>query len=239
MILVCAATGTEAAACRRGIADAEAPGIEVLTTGVGPERAARALGRWLEARPHGAGPPSDRRPALVVSAGFAGALTPDVAPMAWVTAASVHRLVGGRAVPSGLPRELLRVADGAQPCHFVSADHVVAGGVPGLAAPAAADMESAALADVAGAAGIPFAVLRLVTDTPTHPLAPVAHCLAGALAAHGVRRRAAHAARAALAAARSPAGALAFLRESMSWTDRLRAGWREHASRGVPASPEG
>jgi hypothetical protein len=233
VILVCAATGTEAAACRRGIADAAARGIEVLTTGVGPERATRALARWLEAKG-----PSDRRPTLVVSAGFAGALTPDVAPMAWVTAASVHRLVAGRAVASGLPRGLLRVAAGAQPCHFVSADHVVTGGVPGLAEPAAADMESAALADVAGAAGIPFSVLRLVTDTPARPLAPLAHSLAGALAARGILGRAAHGARATLAAVRSPAGALAFLRDGMTWSDRLRAGWREHASRGVPSSPE-
>ena len=95
MILVCAATGTEADACRRGIADAMAPGIEVLTTGVGPARATAALAERLLAC--GGGSPAPR-PALIVSSGFAGALTAGLAPLAWVTASSVHRLVG---LPNG------------------------------------------------------------------------------------------------------------------------------------------
>ncbi len=236
MILVCAATRTEAGACRQGISDAAASGIEVLTTGVGPERAAHALARWLAGRAGGAMPSPDRRPALVVSSGFAGALTPGVEPLAWVTASRVYDLVDGRAVPVALPRGLLRLAEGATACHVVSADHVLARGVTGLPSPAAVDMESAALAGIAGAAGLPFLVLRLVTDTPARPLASLGRSLAAALAAHGVAGRAAHGARAALDAARSPARALAFVRESMGWRDRLRAGWREHAGRGVPAS---
>jgi hypothetical protein len=245
VILVCAATGTEAAACRRGIADAAARGIEVLTTGVGLERAADALTRWLATRAGGATPSQDPRPALVVSSGFAGALSSAVEPLTWITASSVHRLVDGRAdpravprvVPIELPRGLLRVAQGALACHVISADHVLARGVPGLPDPAAVDMESAALAGVAGAAGLPFLVLRLVTDTPTRPLAPLGRSLAAALAAHGIAGRAAHGARAALDAVRSPPRTLAFLREAMVWRDRLRAGWREHASRGVPSWP--
>lgn len=241
MILVCAATGTEAAACRRGIADAGARGIEVLTTGVGLERAADALTRWLATRAGGATPSQDPRPALVVSSGFAGALSSAVEPLTWITASSVHRLVGGRAdpraVPIELPRGLLRVAQGALACHVISADHVLARGVPGLPDPAAVDMESAALAGVAGAAGLPFLVLRLVTDAPSRPLAPLGRSLAAALAAHGIAGRAAHGARAALDAVLSPPRTLAFLREAMAWRDRLRAGWREHASRGVPSWP--
>ncbi len=249
MILVCAATGTEAAACRRGIADAAVRGFEVLTTGVGPERAAGALTRWLATRAGGATPSQDPRPALVVSSGFAGALSSAVEPLAWITASSLHRLVDGRAdpradpravpriipriIPVELPRGLLRVAQGALPCHVISADHVLARGVPGLPDPAAVDMESTALAGVAGAAGLPFLVLRLVTDTPARPLAPLGRSLAAALAAHGIAGRAAHGARAALDAVRSPPRTLAFLREAMVWRDRLRAGWREHASRGV------
>ncbi len=251
MILVCAATGTEAAACRRGIADAAVQGIEVLTTGVGPERAADALTRWLAIRAGDVTPSQDLRPALVVSSGFAGALSSAVEPLAWITASSVHRLVGGgaapraapraapgivpRIVPVELPRGLLRVAKGALACHLISADHVLTRGVSGLPDPVAADMESAALAGVAGAAGLPFLVLRLVTDTPTRPLAPLGHSLAAALAAHGIAGRAARGARAALDAARSPPRVLAFVREALAWRDRLRAGWREHASRGVPS----
>ena len=43
MILVCAATGAEAAACRQGVADAGVHDVQVLETGVGPERSAAAL----------------------------------------------------------------------------------------------------------------------------------------------------------------------------------------------------
>lgn len=221
MILVCAATRTEAGACRRGLADAVARGVEVLTTGVGPERAAAALARRLGA-PAGA-------PALVVSSGFAGALTAGVPPLAWVTAASVHRLVGGAAVEIAFAPGLLRAAPGVLPCQVVSAPHAVAHAVAGIAAPAAVDMESAALAEVAAGAGVPFLVLRLVTDTPERPLASLGRSLATALSADGAAATALAGARAALDAARDPARAAAFVRESLGWRARLREGWREHA----------
>ncbi len=235
MILVCTATGTEAAACRRGIGEAGAEGIEVLTTGVGLRRAAEALGNRL-AR---ASPSSSAAPTLIVSSGFAGALTPGIEPLAWVTAESLSYLIDGRAAPVVLAAGLIRRAGSALPCHFISADHVITGAVRDLGGPAVADMESAALAEVASAADIPFLVLRLVTDTPSRPLAPLGCALSAALAARGVLRRAAFGARAALDAARSPARAAAFLRETTTWRDHLRAGWREQADRGVPCSPVG
>ncbi len=237
MILVCAATGTEAGACRRGIADAGAQGIEVLATGVGPERAKSALAMRLGT---GAGrqAPSERRPSLVVSSGFAGALTAGIEPLSWITAAGLYRLVGSRAEPVALPRGLLRVAEGATACEVVSADRALAHDISGIGGrPAAVDMESAALAEVAAEAAIAFLVLRLVTDTPTRRLAPLGRRLADVLSARSVAGRAAHGARAALELARSPGGTVAFVRESLVWRDRLRVGWREHARRGVPTSP--
>jgi hypothetical protein len=264
VILVCAATGTEAAACRAGIADAGAPGIEVLTTGVGPDRAAAALREWLASvrerepanpvRPEpfdsgrDAASAQDRlraagaeskgeRPALIVSSGFAGALTDGIPPLSWITASSLHRLDDGRAVPVALPPGLLRIAEGALACAVVSAAHVVAPPVAGLAGPSAADMESAALGEIAGAAGVPFLVLRLVTDTPARPLPRAVHGLSAAFAAHGVTARFAHGARAALLAARAPARTAAFLRDALAWRERLRAGWTDQARRGVPSAP--
>ena len=239
MILVCAATGTEAAACRRGIADARASGFEVLTTGVGPARAAEALTCWLRDRAAGAAPGSFGRPALVVSSGFAGALSSGIGPLTWVTASSVYRLVDGRAVPASCPGGLLRIAERATACNVISSGEVLGRGVPGLPDPAAVDTESAGLAEAAAAAGIPFLVLRLVTDTPARPMAALGRSLAAVFAAPDVTGRAAQGARAALEAVRSPADALAFVRESMGWRDRLREGWREHARRGVPCSPQG
>lgn len=236
MILVCAATATEADACRRGIADASVAGFDVLTVGVGPARAAAALSRRLSSTSE-TGPASRRRPALVVSSGFAGTVSPGIAPLQWVTAATVHRLAAGRAIEIALPAGLLRVAEGAAPCNVISSDRVLTGCPRDLSHPAVADMESAALAEVAAAAGIPFAVLRLVTDTPARPLATLGRRIADVLAADDISHRALHGARAALAAARSPSDAVAFVRESLGWRDRLREGWREHARRGVPLAP--
>lgn len=231
MILVCAATDTEAAECRRGIRAAGAAGLEVLTVGVGPERAGAALSRRLS----GAGP----GPALVVSAGFAGALTPGIPPLSWVTASALYRLEAGRAVLVALPPGALRAAAGATACAFLGAGEVLSAGAPGTpAGPLAVDMESAALAAVAAGAGVPAMVLRLVTDAPGRPLPPLAHALAAALGAAGLPARAAHAARAAAEAARHPARAAAFLRDTALWRERLREGWRERAVRGFGAELE-
>jgi nucleoside phosphorylase len=229
VILLCAATETEAAACRRGIADAGASEFEVLATGVGPARAARTLARRLARGENG-------RPALVVSTGFAGALTAGLEPLSWVTASAVHRLIEGRPQSVEIPPGLLRVAQHATACDVVSGDRVVTGDVDvaGAGPTVAADMESSALAEVAFAAGVPFLVLRLLTDTPAHPMAGVGRDLARALAAAGLTARAAHGAHAALEVLRSPARAASFLRDTSIWRDRLRNGWRERA-RGVAA----
>lgn len=227
-ILVCAATRTEAAACRAGIAAAAAAGFEVLATGVGPRRAAAALARRLAA----AGP----APALVVSAGFAGALGPGLAPLTEVTATALYRLAGDRAVPVALPPGLLHVAAGAIPCHVVSGARVLDGAVRGVGERAAADMESAALAEVAAGAGLPFAVLRLVTDAPGAPMADLGRALALALEARGLAGRAAQGGRAALVALRSPRAAATFLRETATWRRGLREAWRARARLGLPAA---
>ena len=153
MILACAASRTEAGACA-------VEGVEVLRTGVGPARAAAALTRRLARGP---------RPSLVVSSGFAGALSAHLPLHACITAGAVHRLEGGRAVPLALGPGALRMAQGLPRCALLSASVVTRATAPALPAPSVVDMESAALAEVAAAAGVPFAVLRIVTDTPAAP----------------------------------------------------------------------
>jgi Phosphorylase superfamily len=222
VILVCAATAAEARACREGLADAGARDAEVLRTGVGPARAGAALARRLARGP---------RPDLVVSSGFAGALTPDVALGAFVTASAVvHvRPSDGAIALAALPRELIRVLPGALPCRVVTAGAVLREAPPGIGGPIACDMESAALADAAGSAGVPFAVLRMITDAPGAPLAPLGRLAADALAAAGPAARALHAARLAAEAVLHPAATATFVRESIGWCRILRAGWRERA----------
>lgn len=219
MILVCAATGAERRACAWGIAASGARGLVVLRTGVGLSRAGRTLAGQLS---------RGERPSLVVSSGFAGSLSPGLEPLTWVTGLSVHRLAGGRSTPVELSGRLRCVTPGPVPCAVVSSDEVLASGLPPADLPGrvAVDMESAALAEVAAAAGIPFAVLRLVTDAPGAPLPPIGRAAGAVLASHAALERAELAVQLGAEVARDPAAALRFVRQSLGWCRRLREGWK-------------
>lgn len=231
MIVVCAATRTEAAECRRGISRAGVEGFEVLVTGVGPRRAGEALARHLDRVGHGRsrGAAPGRAARLVVSSGFAGALTPDLEPLSWITASALHRLTEDGAVPVTIAPGGLRVVAGAIACQVVTAERAVNTPMSGVRAPAALDMESAALAEVAAAAGVAFSVLRLVTDTPVRPLAMVGRSLAAMLSSDTLSDRAIHGVDAAVKAVRSPRATASFLRETSRWRQQLRSGWRDRA----------
>jgi uncharacterized membrane protein len=224
-VVVCAATGAEAGACRRGLQGVD--GVEVLRTGVGLERAARALRARLGRAP---------RPALVVSSGFAGALGPGIEQGAVVTARAIHRAEGTHASAVAVPAALLRQAPDAVAVEVVSGEAVGSRAPEGVAAPAAMDMESAALAQVAAAAGVPFAVLRLVTDTPARPLDEIGRRSADALRASGLARLG-HAAAVAGSALRRPLRTAAFVRDARGWCDALAAAWRARGARVVAPPP--
>jgi hypothetical protein len=121
-----------------------------------------------------------------------------------------------------------RLAPGARAVELVSATHVLAAEACGLPAPAAVDMESAALALACAGSGVPFTVLRVVTDTPAAPLPPLARSIAAALAAHGLARSAPVARTVALAVAH-PVRTATFVRASLGWCRRLREAWRQAA----------
>jgi nucleoside phosphorylase len=220
-VIVCAATETEAAACRRGVAASGIEGVEVLRTGVGAFRAGQTLARRLA---------RERSRPLVVSAGFAGALGGGIEVGEVVTGHSVHALA-----PPGHPAAVLapglRSVPGVRPVHLVSADSVVIGGAGWRSGPAVVDMETAALAGAARAAGSPLAVLRVVTDTPAEPLPELARAAAAALASPAGLRRAALAGRTVAEALRAPRAALALARASRGWTRAL-----EEAVRGRTAA---
>ncbi len=211
MILVCAATRTEASAC--GVA----AGIEVLRTGVGPERAAAALRKRLA---RGA------RPALVVSSGFAGAVCGALPLHGCVTATAVLRLEAGRAVPVPLAPGALHVVPGVPRCAMLSAARVTRAAPASLPAVTAVDMESAALAEVAAGAGILFAVLRVISDTPAAPFPAFVGPHAEAMASGGGGARLLAATRALAAGVRSPGAVLSLVRSSLASRRALRAAWR-------------
>ncbi len=211
MILVCAATRTEATAC------GAAADVEVLRTGVGPERAAAALRRRLA---------RGLRPTLVVSSGFAGELSGPLPLHGCVTATAVLRLEAGRAVPIPLEPGALRVVPGVLRCAVLSAAGVTRTMPPGLPPATAVDMESAALAEVAGWAGIPFAVLRVITDTAAAPFPAFVGDLAGAMASRAAGARLRMATRALAAGVRSPGAVLSLVRSSLASRRALSAAWR-------------
>jgi adenosylhomocysteine nucleosidase len=225
VILICAATRTEATACPGG------PGLEVLRTGVGPERAAAALRRRLA---------RGVRPALVVSSGFAGALPGPLPLHGCITATELLRLEAGRVVPVALAPGALRVLPGAARCAVLSAVAVTRAAPPCPSA-TAVDMESAALAEVAAGAGIPFAVLRVISDTAAAPFPAFVADLAAAMASGAPGERLRAATRAVAAGVRSPGAVLSLVRSSLASRRALAAAWRSargslEPSRGAQAS---
>ena len=177
-LLVIAPLRIERAAVRRGL-----PEALVLRSGMG---AARARSTALAA----ARIPAD----AVAVAGFCGAVAEglragdivvasEVRGPSGVTACATERLVAALTA-LGAPR--VRVGP------IASVDHVVHGAERGVLAgegALAVDMESAWLA--AAAAGRPFAVLRVVLDTPARELSRPLAALADAVSAWRALRRAA------------------------------------------------
>lgn len=162
-LLVAAPLRVEARAVRRGLSSGALVGT-VVRTGMGPARSTAAVPGLLA-----------RRPAVFAVAGVAGALTDALAPGDVVVASEIRSTGAAGPVPttgaSGLA-DLLRSA--GLSIHIgpiVSADHVVRGRERAELAASGAlavDMESAELAGAAD--GVPFAVLRVVVDTPARPL---------------------------------------------------------------------
>jgi adenosylhomocysteine nucleosidase len=146
-VLVTFAVRSEARPFRT--AAAAQPHLESLITGIGPKSAARTLLESLVNHP---------LPALVVSAGFAGGLNPDLAPGTIVYDADHAPL---------LAESLAR--SGARPARFLSVDHIAstttAKQTLRLQTSAdAVDMESSALREIARTRRLPFAIVRVISD---------------------------------------------------------------------------
>jgi hypothetical protein len=225
-VLVCAATRAEHGACKRGIAHAlekRTAEHEMLLTGVGPLRAARALAERLSRGP---------LPDLVVSSGFAGALTGALPLASWITAVRLGEWEGGaRIAVDGV--SLIDAFPDLVACEVLSASTLVSGSIPCSGAePVAVDMESVSLAREAARRGVSFAVVRLVSDTPAQPLPAFLSPFTAALAATttGKRARVALAAQGVRAALGDPLSALRLVADGPLWLRRLEEGWRAFAS---------
>jgi nucleoside phosphorylase len=219
-VLVCAATRSELGACARGIRASGAPAaaFETLRIGVGPIHAAKSLGQRLA---------NGERPNLVVSSGFVGALSAGVDVGTWVTATRVAEWRNGTIVDVA-EVALCRGPEPALRCSVVSSGQLLQGGNSPRRADdslLAADMESAALAREAAGRNIAFMVLRLVSDTPEHPLPGFLLPLTTAMAATSARSKFAHAALGVRGALVDPRGVARIVREGGAWIRELARGW--------------
>ncbi|AKH86117.1 1-hydroxy-2-methyl-2-butenyl 4-diphosphate reductase [Streptomyces sp. CNQ-509] len=146
--------------------------VHVLRTGMGPERAVRAVARRLAEEPY--------REAPVIAAGFCAGLLPDMRPGDVVVADAVRDGEGTETTgcPDNGPLfDALALLDArVHTGLLLGTDHVVRGAA-GRAAlrergAVAADMESAAtLRTAAATSGTrPVAAVRVVVDAPEHEL---------------------------------------------------------------------
>ncbi len=164
-VAVLAAIPEELAGIRRAVAESDK--VVLTCTGDGPKRAASGAAIFLERH----------RPSAVFGAGLGGALSPGLSVGQIVASRRVRFEVGDTATPD--PRLLERaIAAGARPGTLVTVDRpvvsaaakaVLAGTHAGEDA-MVADMESAAWAKEAAARGIPYLVLRAVSDAADEEL---------------------------------------------------------------------
>ncbi len=180
-VAILTAIPEELAAIRRAVPESRA--VVLTATGDGPKRAASGAATFLERH----------RPSAVVGAGLAGALSPGLSVGDIVASRRVRFEVGDAATPD--PGLLERaIAAGARPATLVTVDRpIVSTAVKAVLAstesggdPLVVDMESAAWAREAAARGIPYVVVRVVSDAADEALPAF---LAEALGTDGSIRR--------------------------------------------------
>ena len=230
MILLCTATSVEAHACKSGIARS-GTGFEILQSGMGLKNARVALEARLaqERLP---------RPTLIVSTGFAGSWSEELPVGSWAVGRAVRIESGDRHELEDLSR-IVHFSPGLlkrwRPAEFLSLSRPQSGdgtsrrgqqsGLPVLV-----DMESYAWAELSRAHAIPFAILRMISDTPREPLPGAVENFAAAWTASRPLERAGYLARGLSRTVSEPRVLSKFLARSSRLPRRLADGWQEFAA---------
>jgi len=149
-------------------------GVHAAVTGEGPRRAARRAGELCDLH----------RPDVLLGAGVAGALSSDLAFGEILVARRVFDTAGDAPHPDTALSKRAAAIPGIRGGALFSADRIIVAARERseLAAriaddPAAVDMESAGWARAASARGIPYVVVRVVSDTADEDLPPyLARC---------------------------------------------------------------
>ena len=221
-ILICAASSAEARAVARGIKSSpHAAKFELLETGMGLLRARLALTERL-----GSGP----KPSLIVSAGLAGALGEGLPLDSWITTERVYLFE-----ESGIEVYPTTAVPGVRSVFVVSSSEVVVAEhdqqFPGIPEPAAVDMESASLAQVAAEHLIPFTVLRMISDTPDCPLPKFVTKFAAAMSARDISTQFRMGTQGTFSALRNPRDLVRLVKNSRRWSSLLMRGWTEYSEK--------
>ena len=167
-VLIVAAMSRELGALRRK----RPAGISIIETGEGMKNAADALGRWFE----------KNNASAVVATGFAGALSPQLQIGDMVIAREIH--AGNQVISvkeSNLLRAVERVKIDNRAIHFgvaITVDQIIVTAeakrrlAEGFARNeiACVDMESFAVAQECSRRGIPFLIVRAITDAMNEDL---------------------------------------------------------------------
>ena len=190
-LLVLTAIPEERRPIARALAAAGARGrVRVVETGDGSVLASRGAREAIAAH----------RPSHVLGAGVAGGLSPELASGELVASERVldaaeeapppdpELLARVVALPGIRPGTLLSVVTPALTAVQKAALAVRAAGAASAGSPAAVDMESAAWARACAEAGVPYVILRAISDTADEDLPGY---LAGCMDAQGSIRRAA------------------------------------------------
>ncbi|MEW6055822.1 MAG: hypothetical protein AB1540_04335 [Bdellovibrionota bacterium] len=230
-ILVCAATSTEAKACGKGIVQSGLGSkFHLIETGVGLVKAKRALQSYLSS--------ASKAPRLIVSTGFAGAVSPSIRLSSWVVAHEVFEFNDQRTLSlTTKASQNEKYASLGDPCRMVSSSelalHQLTEQLQKMTAsqdiPFAVDMESSALSKVSASQGIPFLTLRFVTDTPEAPLPQFIAGFASAMAEGSLKAKLPRLLTGMVQAGVDLKGVAKLLREGPKWAEALRLGWRKHA----------
>lgn len=234
VILVCVATSVEAKACRQGIARAgQTDHYELLQTGMGIIQARLALEKRLANL-------QLPKPSRVISTGFAGSWTNELRVGNWISGQSVETQSGQDRVElskMNLEEALLsrKLSFPVHPSRVITIEQANSHGrasssVLSPSLPVIVDMESYAWAEICQARGIPFQILRIVSDTPDAPLPESVGSFASVATAPTVQEKFKSITRGLTQVVQDPLALAGFITRGTKLPGLLSQGWQEIAS---------
>lgn len=230
VILVCAATSVEAKACRLGITKAnQSDRFEVLQTGMGLEKARDALSKRLN---------DSSLPDVshVISTGFAGSWTHQLSVGDWILGRTVELQSGSKPIELGRLTLASKISFPFRNSRIVSLTRASAQGEVSQspsqsndepALPIVVDMESYSWAEICQKHGIPFQVIRMVSDNPNAPLPKSVGTFASVFTAPSVGAKMRSIAQGVQQAASEPMNLARFVARGTQLPGLLERGWQE------------